>query len=98
MTTPSVGRCQSCQQTRPLFTFSWVPRGWMEFTEAQLCARCHSAATVEDEKTDLDYDVFSDVHALRCSRCQDVDGPFTTVDTDTLCEACARPMPLDGVA
>jgi hypothetical protein len=33
--------------------------------------------------------------AIRCSRCQDEDGPFTS---DGLCEACARPMPLDGVA
>ena len=32
---------------------------------------------------------------LRCSRCAGEDGPFTD---DDLCEACARPMPLDGVA
>jgi hypothetical protein len=48
---------------RPLFTFSWVPHGWAEFVETQLCARCHSAATVEDEQTDLDYDVFGEVAA-----------------------------------
>jgi hypothetical protein len=32
---------------------------------------------------------------LRCSRCTQDDGPFTEAG---LCEACARPMPLDGVA
>lgn len=32
---------------------------------------------------------------IRCTRCQDEDGPFTDA---MLCEACARPMPLDGVA
>ncbi|MFD5798660.1 hypothetical protein ACFWIO_35040 [Streptomyces diastatochromogenes] len=32
---------------------------------------------------------------IRCTRCKDEDGPFTD---DRLCEACARPMPLDGVA
>jgi hypothetical protein len=32
---------------------------------------------------------------LRCNRCGDTDGPFTPED---LCEPCARPMPLDGVA
>lgn len=63
MSTPPVGRCQSCQQVRPLFTFSWVPIGWFEFTEAQLCARCHSAAMVEDEETGLAYDVFAAVAA-----------------------------------
>lgn len=31
---------------------------------------------------------------LRCARCQQDDGPFS----GGLCEACARPMPLDGVA
>lgn len=63
MNTPTAGRCQSCQQTRPLFTFSWVPIGWFEFTETQLCVRCHSAATVEDDETGLNYDVFSEVAA-----------------------------------
>jgi hypothetical protein len=32
---------------------------------------------------------------IRCSRCRGEDGPFTD---EQLCEACARPMPLDGVA
>jgi hypothetical protein len=32
---------------------------------------------------------------IRCNRCRDEDGPFTD---EQLCEACARPMPLDGVA
>lgn len=95
MTTPPIGRCHSCQQTRPLFTFSWVPIGWMEFVEAQLCARCHSAATIEDDTTGLDYDVFSSRYVIVCTRCKQDDGPFTDAG---LCEACARPMPLGGVA
>jgi hypothetical protein len=32
---------------------------------------------------------------IRCTRCTDEDGPFTAAG---LCEPCARPMPLDGVA
>ncbi|MDT0608787.1 hypothetical protein [Streptomyces lancefieldiae] len=32
---------------------------------------------------------------IRCARCNDEDGPFTD---EQLCEPCARPMPLDGVA
>lgn len=32
---------------------------------------------------------------LCCSRCKQDDGPFTPAG---LCEPCARPMPLDGVA
>lgn len=32
---------------------------------------------------------------IRCTRCKGEDGPFTD---EKLCEACARPMPLDGVA
>ena len=35
------------------------------------------------------------VAKLRCLRCRDEDGPFTD---EQLCEACDRPMPLDGVA
>ncbi|MFD4547207.1 hypothetical protein [Streptomyces sp. NPDC058466] len=33
--------------------------------------------------------------AVRCIRCKQTDGPFVP---SGLCEACARPMPLDGVA
>jgi hypothetical protein len=36
-----------------------------------------------------------DLAAVRCTRCKQNDGPFTDAG---LCEACARPMPLDGVA
>ena len=32
---------------------------------------------------------------IRCTRCRNEDGPFTDIG---LCEPCARPMPLDGVA
>ncbi|MFJ3507856.1 hypothetical protein [Streptomyces luteogriseus] len=36
-----------------------------------------------------------DIAAGRCPRCRQGDGPFTP---SGLCEPCARPMPLDGVA
>jgi hypothetical protein len=36
--------------------------------------------------------------ALACVRCGDEDGPFAGAPRQPLCEACARPMPLDGVA
>ncbi|GAA3113544.1 hypothetical protein GCM10017687_28170 [Streptomyces echinatus] len=37
----------------------------------------------------------TDQQPIRCTRCGDEDGPFTD---EQLCEPCARPMPLDGVA
>jgi hypothetical protein len=36
--------------------------------------------------------------ALVFIRCRDEDGPFVGAPRQPLCEACARPMPLDGVA
>lgn len=36
-----------------------------------------------------------DLAAGRCTRCKEDDGPIVP---SGLCEACARPMPLDGVA
>jgi hypothetical protein len=36
-----------------------------------------------------------DIAAGRCTRCKQDDGPNTPTG---LCEPCARPMPLDGVA
>jgi hypothetical protein len=39
--------------------------------------------------------VGADIEPIRCTRCRDEDGPFTD---ERLCEPCARPMPLDGVA
>lgn len=36
--------------------------------------------------------------ALRCVRCGDEDGPFAGAPRQPLCEPCAQPMPLDGVA
>lgn len=36
-----------------------------------------------------------DIAAGRCTRCKQDDGPFVP---SGLCEACARPVPLDGVA
>lgn len=98
MTTPPEGRCQSCQQIRPLFTFSWVPVGWYEFIEAQLCVRCHSAATVDDEHDGLAYDVFgvaAVMAPLTCDRCGDENGPFIRESGKPLCEDCADE--LDGV-
>ncbi|MEU2924150.1 hypothetical protein ABZ636_03685 [Streptomyces sp. NPDC007251] len=35
---------------------------------------------------------------LTCIRCGDEDGPFVGAPRQPLCEPCARPMPLDGVA
>lgn len=35
---------------------------------------------------------------LVCIRCGDEDGPFAGAPRQPLCEPCARPMPLDGVA
>ena len=59
MATPTPeGRCQSCQQTRPLFTFEWIPTGFHEFCSARLCVRCHGAASLEDENDGLAFDVF----------------------------------------
>ena len=52
--TPAEGACGRCSQTRPLFEFSWVPDGWMEFKEIHLCARCHSLSALEDEDGLLD--------------------------------------------
>ncbi|MGX1254107.1 hypothetical protein RKD48_006618 [Streptomyces ambofaciens] len=37
----------------------------------------------------------TDIATGRCPRCKNDDGPTTT---SGLCEGCARPMPLDGVA
>ena len=51
---PPEGRCARCSQTRPLFEFSWVPDGWFEFKECQMCARCHSLSSLEDEDDRLD--------------------------------------------
>lgn len=47
-------QCGRCRQPRPLFSFSWVPDGWMEFKEIHLCARCHSLSALEDEDGRLD--------------------------------------------
>lgn len=46
--------CGRCEQMRKLFSFSWVPDGWMEFKEIHLCARCHSLSALEDEDGQLD--------------------------------------------
>lgn len=46
--------CGRCRQHRPLFDFSWVPDGWMEFKTVRLCARCHSLSSLEDEDGQLD--------------------------------------------
>jgi hypothetical protein len=57
-TTPTDGPCARCKQTRPLFDFSYVPDGWMEFVEVKLCARCHSLSSLEDEDDQLNPSVF----------------------------------------
>lgn len=40
-------------------------------------------------------ELLKDLAAGRCTRCKNDDGPNTAAG---LCEACAAPMPLDGVA
>lgn len=52
--------CSRCRQPRPLFSFSYVPNGWAEFCEVNLCARCHSLSAIEDEDDQLDHGVFAD--------------------------------------
>lgn len=51
-----------------------------------------AAAAVAGGRSLLDR---TDQQPIRCTRCGDEDGPFTE---EQLCEPCARPMPLDGVA
>ncbi|MFD9568074.1 hypothetical protein [Streptomyces sp. NPDC059994] len=51
---PTEGPCGRCTQTRPLFSFEWMPDGEMEFKEIKLCARCHSLSAIEDEDGRLD--------------------------------------------
>lgn len=46
------GQCAKCQQTRPLFEFSFMPDGWAEFITRQLCARCWSECTLADENNE----------------------------------------------
>lgn len=58
-TAVATGRCEKCRQTRPLFTFSYVPIDWFEFVEVQLCARDYSAATLQDEREGLAYGDFT---------------------------------------
>jgi hypothetical protein len=53
-------RCGRCRQTRPLFTFSYVPSGWFEFVAIELCARCYGLSALEDEDDQLDQSVFAE--------------------------------------
>jgi hypothetical protein len=59
-TPPPADRCGRCRQTRPLFTFSYVPSGWYEFVAVELCARCHSLSALEDEDDQLKQSVFAE--------------------------------------
>lgn len=47
---PTTGTCAKCRQTRPLFSFEFVPDGWYEFITRMLCARCWSVCTEADER------------------------------------------------
>lgn len=54
------------------------------------------AAAITAMKYDPDGVAYlQDIAARRCTRCKQDDGPITPTGR---CEACARPMPLDGVA
>lgn len=43
------GRCQHCEQTRPLFPWSPAPLPWEELPGGWLCARDYSAAKLADD-------------------------------------------------
>lgn len=63
---PVEGPCGRCRQTRTLFSFSWVPSGWMEFKEIDLCTRCHSLSSLEDDDGRLDsWPLLKQIGALR---------------------------------
>ncbi|MET9222409.1 hypothetical protein ABZX65_27095 [Streptomyces sp. NPDC003300] len=57
---PAEGRCGRCRQTRPLFSFSYVPEGWAEFVQINLCNRCHSLSALEDDDNQLNSGVFAE--------------------------------------
>lgn len=55
----------------------------------------YGAAVLLAKYDEQGIDHLQDLAAGRCTRCKKDDGPNTPTG---LCEACARPMPLDGVA
>ena len=55
----------------------------------------YGGAVLLAQYADNGIDVLKDIAAGRCTRCKQDDGPFAQ---GGMCEPCARPMPLDGVA
>lgn len=55
----------------------------------------YAGAVLLAQYADNGVSVLKDIAAGRCTRCKQDDGPLTP---SGLCEPCAAPMPLDGVA
>ena len=55
----------------------------------------YAGAVLLAQHADNGIDVLKDIAAGRCTRCKQDDGPLTP---SGMCEPCAAPMPLDGVA
>lgn len=55
----------------------------------------YAGAVLLAQYADNGVDVLKDIAAGRCTRCKNDDGPIAD---GNLCEPCAAPMPLDGVA
>ncbi|GGW83246.1 hypothetical protein [Streptomyces griseoloalbus] len=55
----------------------------------------YAGAVLLAQYADDGINVLKDIAAGRCTRCKQDDGPLTP---SGMCEPCAAPMPLDGVA
>lgn len=55
----------------------------------------YAGAVLLAQHADNGIEVLKDIAAGRCTRCKQDDGPIADRN---LCEPCAAPMPLDGVA
>lgn len=75
--------------------------GYADYDNRNKLATLYPAEALAVQIAQLDADGMKTLQAVAagisayCSRCWTSDGPFTDKG---LCEACARPMPLDGVA
>ncbi len=55
----------------------------------------YAGAVLLAQYADNGIEVLKDIAAGRCTRCKQDDGPIAD---GNLCEPCATPMPLDGIA
>lgn len=55
----------------------------------------YAGAVLLAQYADNGIEVLKDIAAGRCTRCKQDDGPIAE---SNLCEPCAAPMPLDGIA